>query len=174
MSVLRIAITGPESSGKSTLTKFLAERFCTSYAAEFAREYLTKTDGEYQLEDLVEIAKGQLGNEKKALRNATKVCFFDTDMLVLKIWASFRYGKVPLFIETAFYESKIDAYLLCSPDLPWEPDPFRESPDNEERQKLFDIYQNELEVNNCTYFIVKGIDAKREERAVSFVETLIL
>ena len=174
MSILRIAITGPESSGKSTLAKFLAERFHTSFAAEFAREYLTKTEGEYELKDLVEIARGQLENERKAIRDANKICFFDTDMLVLKIWASFRYGRVPKFIETSFRESKIDAYLLCSPDIPWEPDPFRESPDNEERQKLFELYQNELEINNRPYFIVKGLDIKREEGAVSFVKTRIL
>lgn len=174
MSIIRIAITGPESSGKSTLTRFLAKRFHTNYADEFAREFLEKTNGEYALEDLIEIARGQLSNEKEAIETANKVCFFDTDMLVLKIWASFRYGKVPRFIQTAFRESKIDAYLLCSPDLPWEPDPFRESPKHEERQELFEIYRNELENNSCKYFIVKGIDDKREERTVSFVEALIL
>ncbi len=173
MSIIRIAITGPESSGKSTLTKFLAERFQTSFADEFAREYLEKTNGEYVLEDLTEIAKGQLLNQKKAINAANKICFFDTEMLVLKIWASFRFRKVPPFIETAFRESEIDAYLLCTPDLPWEPDPFRESPENAERQKLFEIYQHELDANNCTYFVVNGIDAKREERAATFVKALM-
>lgn len=172
MSVLKIAITGPESSGKSTLTKELASVFQTSFAPEYAREYLEKTDGKYGFDDLIEIAKGQLLNEKKALKAASKICFFDTDMLVLKIWAQFRYGKIPKFIDTAFRESKIDGYLLCSPDIPWEPDPFRESPNEAERKLLFEIYENELIAAGKPYAIIHGLGPERLLLAEAFIASI--
>lgn len=172
MSILKIAITGPESSGKSTLAKTLADRHQTIYAPEFAREYLTKTDGEYQLSNLVEIAKGQLKNAKRALESAQRICFFDTDMLVLKIWAEFRYGEVPDFIENAFRESDIDGYLLCSPDIPWEPDPFRESPDPKERWELFEIYRKELSSIKIPVCVISGKGENRLRKASQFIESL--
>ena len=154
------------------MTKELAAKFHTSFASEYAREYLEKTNGKYGFDDLTKIAKGQIINEKKAIEAATKICFFDTDMLVLKIWAQFRYGKVPEFIDSAFRESQIDGYLLCSPDIPWEPDPFRESPNPKERQQLFEIYENELIATGKPYGIVKGLGEDRVHLAEAFVKSL--
>ncbi|MFT6355054.1 MAG: nicotinamide riboside kinase, partial [Cryomorphaceae bacterium] len=89
--MIRIAITGPESSGKSDLAKALANHFDTVYALEFARDYLEENGSEYSFEDLNEICKGQIAQEEMALAAAKKICFFDTDMLVLKIWSNYRF-----------------------------------------------------------------------------------
>lgn len=172
MKVLKIAVTGPESSGKSTLAEELANSFHTNYAPEFAREYLEKTGGKYGPTDLIEIAKGQLANEKKALAAANKICFFDTDMLVLKIWALYRHGTVPKFIEAAFHESDYDAYLLCKPDISWQPDPFRESPDLEERQKLFTMYKNALTLTQKPFIVISGVGRQRFQTADAFIRKL--
>ena len=93
MSILKIAVTGPESSGKSDLSIALAAHYGTTYAPEFARTFLEKSGGKYDYSDLTEIAKGQIANEEKALKFADKLCFFDTDMVVLKVWSSFRKPK---------------------------------------------------------------------------------
>ncbi len=156
MSILKIAVTGPESSGKSQLTESLANHFNTSFAPEYARTFLSQTDGEYQLKDLIAIAKGQVANEQAALANANNICFFDTDMLVLKIWAQFRFGRVPEFIETAFQRKRYDHYLLCKPDLPWEADAFRESPNQAERDLLFQLYIDELDKIGASYHVISG------------------
>ncbi|NEN23029.1 ATP-binding protein [Cryomorpha ignava] len=173
MSILKIAITGPESSGKSALSKSLAAYYSTSYAPEYARTFLEKTGGEYDFNDLILIAKGQVANEKKALAKAEKVCFFDTDMLVLKVWAEFRFGKVPEFIETAFQRKRYDHYLLCKPDLTWEADAFRESPNQAERDLLFKIYVEELEKIGATYHIISGLGEERLKSGVEYLKRYI-
>lgn len=171
-NILKIAITGPESSGKSDLSEALAKYFKTSFAPEYAREFLEQTGGDYNCNDLIAIAQGQLQNEKIALDSASKVCFFDTDMLVLKVWAQFRFNKVPDFIEAAFEEKRYDHYLLCKPDIGWEADAFRESPNQKERDILFKIYKNELDKRGASYHIISGRGEARINSAVAFVKSL--
>jgi len=162
----RIAITGPESSGKSDLAKALSNHFDTVYALEFARDYLAENGSEYSFEDLDEICKGQITHEEMALAAAKKICFFDTDMLVLKIWSIYRFGRVSNFIEQAVRERKYDHYLLCKPDLPWSPDPLRESPSVDERELLFTLYRNELERQNSSFTVVEGEGKVRLDSAL--------
>jgi len=169
--LIRIAITGPEASGKSKLSKELAAYFGTSFAPEFAREYLEGKDGVYDLKDLDQITLGQIAIEETALKKANQVCFFDTDMLVLFVWSSFRFGKVSDLIKNALEERKYDFWLLCKPDLPWEADLLRESPDQKERDELFAIYFNYL-LNNYpkSFAIIDGYGNARFEKAVNVIE----
>ncbi len=170
--MIRVAITGPESSGKSDLAKALADHFDTAYAPEFARVYLEKNGSNYSFEDLDEICRGQIAEEEKAVAAAKEICFFDTDMLVLKIWSKFRFGRVSNFVKQSALLRKYDHYLLCKPDLPWSPDPLRESPSQEERDVLFNLYRNELESGNCSYSIVEGKGDKRLDSAISAIKRL--
>ena len=54
----KVAFTGPESSGKTTLAKWAADHFSCSYVNEYAREYLTGKK-EYSMNDLLVIANEQ-------------------------------------------------------------------------------------------------------------------
>lgn len=164
--MIRIAITGPESSGKSDLAKALANHFDTVYVLEFARDYLEENGSEYSFEDLDEICKGQIAREEKALSKANEICFFDTEMLVLKIWSMYRFGRVSSFIEQAVRERKYEHYLLCKPDLTWSPDPLRESPSADERELLFNLYRNELESQNGSFTVVEGKGRVRLDSAL--------
>lgn len=148
----RIAITGPESSGKSTLAQALAKHFRTNWSAEYAREYLEKRNGIYSQADLDEIAKGQLALWKQV--HDGKLFFYDTEMLVIKIWSEFKYKTCSHFIENAFQEQQFDHYFLCRPDIPWEEDPLREHP--EQREQLFDLYHKTLIEHNLPFTIVEG------------------
>ena len=89
--MLRIAITGPESSGKTTLASALSEHYKVFFIPEFAREYLEKTKGKYTLEDLDSIARGQL---KSLLSCENKIIICDTDFSVLEIWSQYKYKNV--------------------------------------------------------------------------------
>ena len=95
-------------------------------------------------------------------------------MLVLKIWTEFRFGRVPELIGSAFRQKRYDHYLLCKPDLEWEADPFRESPDQSERDKLFEIYKAELEKIGASYHIITGRGDLRLQSAVDFINRQIL
>lgn len=164
--MIRIAVTGPESSGKSDLTKALSDYYGANYVREYAREYLQIKGGKYDFEDLDAICRGQIEEEERVLAMADGLCFFDTEMIVFKIWSLFRYGRISPFIETSLKNREYDHYLLCAPDLPWAPDPFRESPSKEEREYLFMLYLEELQLAGASFAIIKGEGPSRLESAI--------
>ncbi|HOI33426.1 MAG: ATP-binding protein [Bacteroidales bacterium] len=169
MSV-RIAITGPESTGKSWLAEALAKHYHTQWVPEFARDYL-KNKTKYHAADVINIANGQLQLEQRFMADYPAVLFSDTEMLVCKIWLEFVFGLQDDFIEKALKNQGYDLYLLCDIDLEWEPDPLREHPT--ERKILFELYKSHLEKMHFPYRIVSGKGRQRLEKAVTFVDQLI-
>jgi len=167
----RVAITGPESTGKSWLTKQLAMHYQTQRVDEYAREYLLKNGPGYNQDDVIQIAKGQLEREEIAAEQSRDLLFCDTDMLVVKIWAEVVFGQCPVWIEQQFNNHHYDLYLLCAPDIPWKPDPLRENPDN--RDELFTHYEKTLIRYEFPYHIVTGRGNKRLKNAVHFVDEIL-
>jgi NadR type nicotinamide-nucleotide adenylyltransferase len=167
----RIAITGPESTGKTWLAKKLANYFRTAWVHEFAVDYLSKHGADYNLEDILRIAKGQVELENNIANIASQFLFCDTDLIVTKIWSKEVFNEVPLWIDEMIAKRKYDLYLLCSPDLEWEDAPFRENAND--RDRLFNLYQEELVQQNFNFRIIKGVGDQRLKNAVNFVEELI-
>ena len=145
----KIIVTGPESSGKTTLCNYIASHFKLSQSIEYARKFLKKKGKEYIQDDLLKIAKGQLNLEK-----VNKV--LDTDLITIKIWSEYKFGNCDTWILDKIEEQKNENrfYLLCKPDIPWESDPLRENPND--RLNLFEIYKMELENLGHNYYIVEG------------------
>ncbi len=162
--IKRVAITGPESTGKSWLAKRLAAYFNTVWVEEYAREYLVEKGANYKFEDVVNIAKGQQKKEQELLLKANKFLFCDTEPMVTKIWSEVVFNKYDKWIENEIANNPYDLYLLCYSDLPWEPDPLRENPYN--RKELFELYLNELSTRGYNYWIVKGEGEARFESAL--------
>jgi NadR type nicotinamide-nucleotide adenylyltransferase len=154
--IKRIAITGPESSGKSTLAIELAKYFKTVYVPEFARQYLTQLNRPYNYDDIENIAQHQLKMEDELATQANRLLFCDTDMLVNKIWCDVKFGKCHPWIEEAVEKQKYDLFLLCKPDIEWEYDPLREDENN--RDQLFEVYKKELQKRKFAYEIISGIE----------------
>ena len=151
----RIAFTGPESCGKTTIAKRFAAQVEGNYVEEFARVYLEQRKGQYDESDLLTIAQGQWA----LLKESSGILVADTEMLVLKVWSEVRYGRTNPIIEELLRTQDFDYYFVCYPDIPWEPDPLREHP--QERMELFERYKNELEKMNLPYSILKGdVDAR--------------
>lgn len=164
----KIAVTGPESTGKSWLTKQLAGHYKSLWVPEYAREYLHSLNKPYALKDIELIARGQQLIQHKMESMADSYLFSDTEMLVCKIWASFKYDMVPEFIEMAFRNQQFDLYLLCDIDLPWQPDSLREHP--HKREALLGIYRSELEKAKLPYVIIRGKDEQRLQNAIRLLE----
>lgn len=117
-----IVVTGVESTGKTTLTKSLAEHFEEPYVLETAREYLEEKKGEYSYEDLEKIARLHLNAIEAELKNAKKYLFVDTAFLVLKIWSEEKYGKCSRFILNTIAQFDVAVYILCNTDIDWQED----------------------------------------------------
>jgi len=155
--MLKIIITGPESSGKTTLCKALSKHFNLPFSKEYAREYLEKLNRNYNQDDLLKIAKGQLKSEQNTQ-------LLDTDLITIKIWSEYKYGSCDNWILDQIEKQKTEKriYLLCKPDIPWEADPLRENPND--REELFEIYKKEIESLEHDYFIVDA--ANRLEKII--------
>lgn len=166
----KIILTGPEASGKSTLAKALADHFKTSYVPEFARSFLPTLDRPYEETDLLTIAKGQYALEKKHAQKDLSLLICDTSLLVMKVWSDYRFGKTHPWILDRLQENSLALYLLCSPDIPWEPDPLRENP--HDRDDLFEIYCRELRALRHAFIMIQGSDhEKRLQQAVQAIES---
>ncbi|HMQ62491.1 MAG TPA: ATP-binding protein [Flavilitoribacter sp.] len=153
----RICVTGPESSGKSTLTSALARHFGTFYVPEAARDFLAQLGRPYREADLLDLAREQRRLEIAAgQQSAPGFYFTDTGLEVIKIWAGFRFSRVHPWIAETLRQFPADLYLLCTPDLPWAPDPLRESPAAEERETLFQLYSAELTGMGAEWRTVEG------------------
>ncbi len=166
--ILRVAITGPESTGKSTLAKALANHYQTNWVREYARKYIDHLDRPYNYEDLLNIAKGQIDLEENSSENTNRFIFLDTDLLVIKIWSEHKYGKVHPEILKEFYNRRYDFYLLMDIDLPWAYDPQREHPNK--RQFFFKWFQQELTKISADYKIISGNDNQRLRNAIDALE----
>jgi NadR type nicotinamide-nucleotide adenylyltransferase len=177
----KIVIIGPESTGKSTLCEQLAAHYHTSWCPEYAREYLLLHGKNYQFEDLLAIARGQLELEDKySAELAThqtvagaNPLFIDTDMYVMKVWCEFVFGKCHRYVLDEIITRQYDLYLLCNVDLPWVKDELREYPDLETRRILYKIYKD-LMVNQSTPWVdISGNYTERFEKAVVAVDRLL-
>lgn len=195
----KIVILGPESTGKSTLCKQLAEHYKTLWCPEYAREYLLKHGMNYNFDDLLTIAKGQIALEDKYAEEVGKtggpedrrviaddniisseladsitsgLLFIDTDMYVMKVWCEFVFDNCHRFILDQIVERKYDLYLLCNVDLPWVEDELREYPDLESRQRLYYIYKDIMINQPIPWIDVSGGYEERLQKAVRAVDTL--
>ena len=165
----RIVITGPESTGKSTLTRQLAQSFGTSYVDEYAREFLSPGNN-YVYDDLWEIAKGQLRNEDKV---EGELAFLDTNLYVIKTWSEFVFKNCDNRVLARLAERKYHLYILCDIDMPWQDDPLREHPDPRDRKLLFNHYHADLVAQETPWVIVNGSTGNRFEMAVKAVNNFI-
>jgi len=165
---MKFAFTGPESSGKTTLSKAIAEKIQANYYPEFSREYLNKRNGTYTKKDLDKIALGQF---EFITQIDKKNQVYDTEMLVIQIWSEFKYHSCSELILNLVQQQQIDHYFLCSPDIPYEEDPLRECP--EQRDELFDIYLNKLTTYNVPFSIIKGTPSERIEKTLEIILNLL-
>lgn len=181
----KVVIIGPESTGKSTLSEQLAHHYETMWCPEFAREYLHTNGTNYEFDDLLTIAQGQLALEDEYTRkleiNSLPMLeegghlplFIDTDMYVMKVWCEFVFNKCHRFILDAISQREYDLYLLCNIDLPWEADELREYPDLHSRKKLYQIYKDILINQPVPWVEISGGHEKRLATSIAAVDQLL-
>ena len=171
--IIRIAVTGPESSGKSFTSEYLARVFDGWVVPEFAREYLLRLDREYTYDDILNIARAQADIEEKvtadAISEEVDIVFFDNELINTRIWSEEKYQTCDAFIDESITGAGFDHYLLMRPDIAWEPDPLRENP--VDRERLFQLHVQYLEAYQKPYTIIEGSLEGRLQLAVHIIKT---
>jgi len=166
----KIAITGPESTGKSNLARGLAQHYQTAFVPEFAREYIDALTRPYNQDDILTIAKNQLLAEKDAEKKAQGFLFCDTELIVTKVWSLHKFNSCHPWILQKIVENPYDLFLLCDIDLPWEFDEQREHPHL--REYFMNWYRRELENYGFNYRVVSGEGDVRLKNAIAAIENI--
>ena len=169
--MMKIVLTGPESTGKSTLAKQLANHFKTAMVPEYARLFIDELDRPYVESDLLEIAKKQLELENRQMPEAVNLLICDTDLVTIKIWSEYKYQRCDSQILEWIDRQRYDHYLLCGIDLEWQFDPQRENPND--REALYGIYKKELAFYKKAFTEITGDTHQRFQQAVETILSLL-
>ena len=167
----KIVITGPESSGKTTLFEQINTLSGFNFIPEYSRTYLEKIKRPYHYNDILQIANYYVNELKSASQNKLSV-ISDTDLLTLQIWCEFKYKKCHPFIMENLKINPPDLYLICSPNIPWEFDPQRENPND--RIELYNIHLDKIKEMGISFEIIEGDLSKRLNQAKIILQNLEL
>ncbi|GAB1489871.1 hypothetical protein MASR2M8_23280 [Opitutaceae bacterium] len=173
---LRIALFGPESTGKSSLAERLAVHFGEPWAPEYVRGFWDEHDGRIVAGDLDAIARGQISGEEAAAAKARRVMFADTELLTNVLWADLLFpGHCPVWVraEADMRARRFALYLLCDTDLAFEPDPQRCFPDDAGRERCRRLWLETLETRKLPYVRIRGDWSSREALAINAVRDLL-
>ena len=160
---MRICVTGPESTGKTTLARDLAALLDTAWVPEASRAYAERIGRPLTAADVSPIAHEHVAlaeaGAAAAQANGAAALILDTDLLSTVIYARHYYGAVPLWIEEAERTRRADLYLLCDVDVPWVPDGVRDQPTG--RRAMFDRFRAALVERGADFVVVRGDWATR-------------
>jgi NadR type nicotinamide-nucleotide adenylyltransferase len=166
-----VVITGPECTGKSTLSQQLATHYNTVFVPEYARQYIENLCRPYTYEDVLHIAETQRSQAHELIGRAKGVLFLDTYLIITKVWFDVVFNRHPQWIDDELSRNIISLYLLCDTSIPWQADPVREN-GGAMREKLYLMYKDELEKLGCNYSVVSGMGQQRLSSASKAVDQL--
>lgn len=176
MPVLRIALFGPESTGKSTLAEQVAAHFDEPWVPEYVREFWDVHEATIVAADLDAIARGQIAHEDAAAARARRAVFCDTELLTNVLWADLLFpGHCPPWVRAAAEERcrRFSLYLFCDTDLPWEPDPQRCFPDEAGRAMCRRLWLDTLTSRGLPHVRLSGDLESRRALAIAAVEDIL-
>jgi NadR type nicotinamide-nucleotide adenylyltransferase len=169
--LIKIAVVGPESTGKSTISQQLALHYDTVWVPEYARGYCEKLVAECNWEDEINMFRGQLELEKQMASQANGILICDTTFITVKIWSDHMFGRTPQEVLDKLPLHKYDFYLLMDIDLPWEEDPLRDFPHM--REHFMEVWHKELKALNATYCLISGSGEGRLQNAIEAVDSYL-
>ena len=172
--IIKIVLFGPESTGKTTLAKQLAEHFQTAFVPEFARDYLQeKWDTTAQIcdvNDMLPIAYGQIKLENESVLVANKFLFCDTNLMVTKVFSEVYYNFCDPLLDEAARKHEYDLFFLTDIDVPWEKDDLRDKPEG--REIIFTTFKQALIDNNKPFITISGDKDLRLKKAIQIINDL--
>ncbi|HZX74931.1 MAG TPA: ATP-binding protein [Cyclobacteriaceae bacterium] len=167
--VKKVCFYGPESTGKSTMAKFMAELYHTVSVPEVSREFVSSND--FTIEDIIKIGHAQTGRILNAVQVANEIVFCDTDLITTQIYCRHYLKTVPPILLELEKRVSFDLYLLMDIDVPWVADGLRDL--GERREEMFEVFKNELDARNISYKLVSGSWDERKKIVKKEIDHLL-
>lgn len=181
----RLILTGPESTGKSTLASALADRLDALIVGEYLRDYFEAHNGVTQ-NDCIPIAAGQWQRELDAAQQAERlgkalICdcdivsslvynrhyYKDGDPDLTKAWDAWAQSHMAELTRAPFTPR---LYLLCGTDWPWVDDGQRDAPHL--RQDFYAAFKTCLEAYQLPYLELQGGLEERLEQVLFYLDQI--
>jgi NadR type nicotinamide-nucleotide adenylyltransferase len=165
--VIRVVVTGSESTGKTELARALAAHYETVWSGEYVREYMDAKGAALDAADVEAIARGQIAAEEEAVARAARLVIHDTDLLSTVLYARHYYGGCPDWIERAAGERRADLYLLLDIDVAWAPDAQRDRGDR--REEMHALFAEGIP----GAVVIRGTWEERRLRAIEAIDAFL-
>jgi NadR type nicotinamide-nucleotide adenylyltransferase len=170
--VIRVVLTGSESTGKTVLAWRLAQHYRAEHVPEFVRGYAEKKGGVLSFTDHGPIAHGQMALEDKHIAQSQRLLIQDTDLLSTVVYCAHYFGQCPAWIVAAAAERRPDLYLLCDVDIPWIADGVRDR--GHMRDEMQQLFVDAVAASGVPFALVTGVGEERFDRAVEAIDALLL
>jgi len=170
--VIRVVLTGSESTGKTTLAARLASHYGVVAVPEFVRQYAASKDGSLEFNDHGPIARGQIALEDEAIARGERIVIQDTDLLSTVVYCDHYFGACPPWIIDAARSRRPDLYLLCEIDLPWIEDGIRDR--GHMREDMQRLFRAAVRASNVPAVVIDGDPERRFAKAIDAVDQLLL
>lgn len=157
----RVTILGTESSGKTTLSRQLAEALNAHWLPEWARPYLEHLDTPHVDDTRMRaIWRGQRALQMHALDLVDRPFIVqDTDLFAtVGYWDFWNPGETPPDLVEDAHAGKSDLYLITRSNIPFEPDPLRYG--GSARETTDDYWIGLAERHGLNYRVLEDADAR--------------
>jgi NadR type nicotinamide-nucleotide adenylyltransferase len=168
--VIKVVLSGSESTGKTELARRLGEHFRVPVSGEFVRTYAAQRGGKLGFADHGPIARGQMAAEDAAIARARELVILDTDLVSTVVYCEHYFGRSPEWIEAEARARAGQLYLLLKPDIPWHPDDVRDRGDR--REEMHELFQRKLQMLRLRCVEIGGERDERFASAVRAVEAM--
>lgn len=172
--VKKIAIVGPESTGKSTLTRKLSSYFNTNFLPEYGR-FVSEQKPELEIDDFHKISMGRQQLENWLVESSNKLIICDTEDITTytysKMYCPNDYKKYEDYFVDKIDSHDYDLYILLSPDCDAIQDDTRRFLHN--REGHFNDIKSNLDRFCKIYFTIGGNWKSRYEDSKRLIKELI-
>ncbi|MBS1491662.1 MAG: ATP-binding protein [Bacteroidetes bacterium] len=169
MKVVLICFYGPESTGKSTMAKRMAEIYRTEFVPEVSRELISSND--FSVDDVIRIGKAQTQRIKEKIKTANRILFCDTDLITTQIYSRQYLDVVPEILYELEKQIRYDKYFLFDIDVPWVDDGLRDL--GNKRNEMMKIFEDELTKRSIQPIKVSGSWSERERIIRKEIDALL-
>jgi NadR type nicotinamide-nucleotide adenylyltransferase len=171
VDIIRVVLTGSESTGKSVLARQLADHYGAELAPEFVREFALRNNGEIGFGDTEQIARGQIALEDEHAGRTARLLIQDTDLLSTAVYSDHYFGQCVDWIRKIARDRRPDLYLLLEIDVPWVPDEVRDR--ETRRDEMQQLFRKAVAASGSPYVVVNGSWDQRAELARKAIDAML-